>query len=448
MYRKFALIFALAGAFAGLLITQPWKNRKGPHPRIFDRLPEAEIIGKSSVLDLARSMGPTLYNYKIPYREFLTHEFILSQGKNFGVDVQSPLFFFANEDGFEIEDIGGLFIISDTAKLFNGVAKIKQLMTIKDSVYNGKHVYINEANDFYLTYDKNWLLVYYGKNFDEVYTRVRYAKRNEISSKWRQFLNLTLKDSTSTVAFASFPEMKKFGWDHADFTVKNDSSSLWFETKLTYQDTLPFQLKKGGYAYAEREFTKHLVNLNLDVTRLTQESADPTYVYLKQLSKKAHFPFDEFMQSWKGNLSFRQGGLEEIKEKVVVSELDENFNITETVKYQTVKIPGYAVYMNSNQYVSVLLTNLFQKGFLTKDQDKYRIVFSPPANMNASDSSLVLYTSKYLPNMEPLEQNCISFTHDYYYYRVMLDSTDTYTLSGRFYIPVERLVRKKINPNT
>lgn len=441
MYRKFAIIFALAGAFAGLLITQPWKSKEGPDPRLFDRLPDAEIIGKSSVLDLARSLAPTLYNFKVPLREFLTNEFILSQAKNFGVDIQSPTYFFADEKELQINNIGALLNVSDSSKLFTGISKLKQVLTIRDTIIDQQKIFVNAPNQLYITYDNDWLMIYHGEYFDSIYQHVKHAKKNDISVKWQAFLGKTINDSTNTIAQAFFPEMEAFGWKQADIILRNDTTNVWLETKMTYYDTLPFQIKPGGLSLENREFTNHLVNLNLDVSKLSRSPNDPLYKLLKKYAVKYHLPLQSFLDILNGNIVFRQGGLEEIKERVVVSELDEDFNITEVVRYNNKKIPGYSIYFDTKKSPNHFFQLMMNKGFITEDHSKYRFVFSPPMNLKKTDSTLLLHTSHYKPKLLPLKQNYILFTYEYYKYELLIKSTNVNEVFCDFFIPLDRLVR-------
>ena len=57
MYRQLSFIFLLAGALTALLVFRPWEAFKEKPPRFYDRLPDADIIGKCSILDLSRSFN-------------------------------------------------------------------------------------------------------------------------------------------------------------------------------------------------------------------------------------------------------------------------------------------------------------------------------------------------------------------------------------------------------
>ena len=82
--------------FVALLILKPWKAEV-ESPRFVDRLPMAEIIGRTNILNLAKDFIPATYHNQIPFREFISPEFILSQGKINGLNLQRPVYFFGNQ---------------------------------------------------------------------------------------------------------------------------------------------------------------------------------------------------------------------------------------------------------------------------------------------------------------------------------------------------------------
>ena len=83
MRKKNSVILTLSVVFVTLLFFQRWKEIPLERTRFFDRLPEADVIGTANVLALSRSLSSSTYHFKVPFREFLTPEFILGQGKSF-----------------------------------------------------------------------------------------------------------------------------------------------------------------------------------------------------------------------------------------------------------------------------------------------------------------------------------------------------------------------------
>ena len=64
---------------------------------------------------------------------------------------------------------------------------------------------------------------------------------------------------------------------------------------------------------------------------------------------------------------------------------NENFNLTQKVKYRTVSVPGYSLLFNTNEKGPEFIEKLFSKGILSKDGKKYRVLFSPPLNMTKKE---------------------------------------------------------------
>jgi hypothetical protein len=62
-----------------------------------------------------------LYYNKIPFRDLLSYEFILSQGKLYGLNLQKPIYFFGKEKG----DVGAIdSIIYEHAGVYNNLTSI------------------------------------------------------------------------------------------------------------------------------------------------------------------------------------------------------------------------------------------------------------------------------------------------------------------------------------
>ena len=78
MYKKLGLLLIVVVGLTALF-TYLWIPEKVEPTRFVDRLPDADIIGKADILELATEIMPTLYYYQIPVREFISPDFILSQ---------------------------------------------------------------------------------------------------------------------------------------------------------------------------------------------------------------------------------------------------------------------------------------------------------------------------------------------------------------------------------
>jgi hypothetical protein len=446
MARKFGLIALLAVLFILLLIFKPWRNSEDSPPRFFDRLPEADIIGKSNILDLSRSLSGTMYYYKTPMREFLSHEFLLSQSKSYGLDLITPAYFFINQDRWDLKDLGIMCMVTDSSRLRLGLDKLKVLTTLRDTIIANNKAYYDPTRSIYATYGEDWFLLYQGDDQDRIVNHILNAQMNEIPPKWRNFLNSTASIKNGTVAQLKFPELEEYGIETVSLSMTNDSTNAYFTTTIKSTDTLWFSLKKeGGPSYASQEYTKNLVNLHLDVSRLKNDPEDPFYKLITKLGRKLHFPVSTFLTAWEGDISLRQGGFHNVQEYFIESELDENFNVTEVKKSRAVRVSGYSVFLSTNSYREVLLSQLLSKGLMTTEEGKYRMLFSPPMTLTKRPGSMQLNTSNVPPKMVNDTLNQIYITHNYTRIDANIDSTDEHFIYGRIKVPLERYINQFVS---
>ena len=97
MIRKTITIIILSAALGAFLYFKPFFFQKPTPPRLIDRLPNADFVGKVNVLDLARETSGMMYYHKIPFRDFTSYEFLLGQGKMYGLNLQKKVYLFGNE---------------------------------------------------------------------------------------------------------------------------------------------------------------------------------------------------------------------------------------------------------------------------------------------------------------------------------------------------------------
>ena len=92
MFKKISLIFILAISLAAFLVLRPYIFKKTEAPLIVDRLPEADFLGRAYILDVARETSGMLFYHKVPFRDLFSYEFLLSQGKMYGLNLQKFYF--------------------------------------------------------------------------------------------------------------------------------------------------------------------------------------------------------------------------------------------------------------------------------------------------------------------------------------------------------------------
>ncbi|GAB5417425.1 MAG: hypothetical protein Crog4KO_30070 [Crocinitomicaceae bacterium] len=444
MRRKLAIIFALAVIFAAVLVYRPWEFGSENEPRFFDRLPDADLIGKTNVLELSESLEQTTYYYRIPFREFLTREFILQQSKSFGIDIQKPAYIFANESDWDVDDMGAMFMVKDSSLVRLGIDRLSKAVNFKDTLIYDHKVYKNRESKVSIAYGSDWLLVYYGDEFKRTYHDVLFAKRNEIPSNWRAFLNKTNFEDSPLVAQWASKNLEEYGIKGVEVRLSNDSSSVTLNGQIHQNDSIAIRLLNEGPTYAKQEYTKTLVNLHLDARELSNHPNDPIVLLMKSLSAKISFPIQDFLMAWQGSIAFRQGGLQTYRERYITSELDDNFNVTEVTKYKTIKLPGFSLYLSMQPTYQDFIDRLMVKGILTKPDRRYRLLFSPPLALQEDDTSIALHTATYYEKPSIGSSNSVMFTHDKTPYTFYLDSLGTNTYYCRFRIPLEQLVEKNI----
>lgn len=444
MYRKLFLIFLSASGLAALLIFKPWRNSAEKPPRIYDRLPEADVIGISNILELSGSLSKTMFYYKVPFRDLLSPGFILSQGKNYGLDIQSPVFFFINENDFAPDDWGIMVSVRDSSKVRKGIEHLQKFIKVDTDELYKTTVYESSEHNFRMVYGDDWMLIYRGDDLKRVLKHVLFAKHNEISPRWREFVNKYYKADIRLVASLQSEEFKELGIESAGVSLANDSTGLIFTTFIQQVDTLSVQLRANGPSYSYEEFTRNSINLHFDVNRLKQRPSDPLYLLMKKYGSRISFPLDDFLKAWEGDLAFRQGGFETVQESYIESELDENFNVSEVTKSRSVNVPSFALYLSMNGYSSNLLQQMRSKGILTNSGGKSHLLFSPPLNMIHSDTSLSFSTSRYQRKLYVDSVSSVLWSYDYTPLEFIVDSTSVNTIYGKVRLPLRKILSDNI----
>ncbi len=438
MFKKFTLIIILSIGLIAFLIVRPFFSDTAEEPRIEDRLPEDDFIGRAYVLDLARETSSMLQFNKVPYRDLLTYEFILSQGKLYGLDLQNPVYFFANENG----NIGCVVPLADSSKILEGISRIQKLATIKDSVGTYGKIYKYPKGKIYLSYSKDFILIYKGANFSSVYQRVMGAKRDDISPSWRAFLNEKLFKDEKLVAYSNWKALKENGIETAIFA--HDSDSIRFKVKTYIRNSKPLNisLKKGGVDFNYDSKSKKIVNVHLDISQFIKDKTSPLYKYVLTLGKRISFPTEAFLNAWDGDLSFREGGLFTQKETYIESVMDENFNVTEVEKIKETKVTGYSVMLTMNSKGASFMNTLMKKGILNKDGDYYRFLFSPQLTFQKKKNTYLFFSGSNAPKTVKNNLNYGEWYDEGLHYSVSIDSLNMYEAFGSFNVPAKLVLKK------
>lgn len=438
-----SVIIALCLGLIALLIIKPWRPEP-QSPRFVDRLPMSEIIGKTNILNLAKDLIPATYSNQIPFREFMSPEFILSQGKINGLNLQNPVYFFGNHSSENLSDWGMMIQVLDSSKVLPGIKRFEKMTSVKDSVIYNESVYILPEYDLTIAYGKDWLLVAKRASFKKYFDHVIHAKLNSIYPRWRKFIQEKLFNDKSMQASIVSKELRTYGVESALLASSSDSTSLTLHTRIINSDTIPFDLKPGGMRFEQSEYTRRMINLNLNVDRLKTQKDHALYLLLQKLARKISFPLDEFFNTWNGSIAFRQGGIQTVVEPYIESELDENFNVTEVVKYKPVKISGFDLRMSMNKNQSAFMNRLFAKGILTREDSKVRMLYFPPMTMKTQDGAINFHTSSVIPKTIENSEQSILWDFNYTPVKFTLDSIQAEIAYGKINIGLRKIISDKI----
>jgi hypothetical protein len=393
--NKIFLITLLCAGLGLFLYVRPFLFAKDPPPRLVDRLPEAEFIGRAQIFDLARESNSMLFKQKVPFREYLTADFLLSQAKNFGVDVQDPLYFFSNGD----DEWGGFITLTDSSKLLPGINRISQFFTITDTVVLKTKLKHIEQLDVFIHYDKHYAFVYKGKKLKERLARAIYAKFGQTSTTWRRFKRINTFKKESFVVYSQHPALKKYAIDYGLMAFSSDSTEIKLKTFVHSSYELKIKEKEKGPNFEINGNPETAAQLHLDISEFRKSKKHPLYKLLVDFGKKISFPTDVFLTAWDGDLSYVQGGTQMIEEEYIEMGVDEEFNPVEVRKTKQVPIKGFSAMISVNDAGQELVSRLFAKGILNKQGNRYRFLFSPPVRLNVQPTFLSAYTSNGSPKI-------------------------------------------------
>lgn len=438
MARKVLTIIFLAVSLGLSLYLRPYFFKKAPPARIEDRLPDADFLGKTNLLELARETSSMMYYHKIPFRDFTSYEFILGQSKMYGLNLQKPVYLFGNERG----DWGAMLHVSDSSKMSQGIERIKNFLEIEDTLINDTKVWFYPSQKTYLHYGKNYLLVYRGNYFKKVLDHVINAHLYGVTKTWGKFLGKRQFVKENLVIFSNWKKLKEVGFKTAMFA--HDSDSLSFNLKSYFYKSSPFYFKqkKEGIAIRSSSEATRALEVHLDINEFKKHPEDSLLLSMLQLGRRIGFPTLDFLKAWDGDLSFVEGGFQKIKEKYVATELDDEFNVKEVEKTREIEVPGYSLVMSTTPYASVFINRLFQKGILTKEGNQFRVLFSPLLHFTQTKNMLRFHSGPIVPFIDKGNKSNIVWTNKGTKYQFYLDSLNRHELFGNLKIPVELLFKR------
>lgn len=437
MARKGLFIVFLISLLVSFFYFQPFFSAKEEDPSISDRLPVGDFLGKFDVLEVTRESNAFLFYNKIPFRDLLTYEFLLAQGKSYGLDLQKPGYFFANESG----EWGALIVVNDSSKISSGINRINKTVEVSDTLIGVQKVRRIKQYDIYMTYGKQWMFFYQGKQLFRRVNQVMYAKKGDTHPAWKKFLSSKQFSKETLIVYSNWKKFKNYGIETAMFAHDCDSIQMHIKSYIKSTEELGLSLKDSGISIADKSQNNKSINLHFDVNKLRNNPQHPICKWLNNFSKRVSFPVNEFFLAWDGDLAFQEGGMQTVKETYIEMELDDEFNVTEVKKEKEVQVPAYAVLLSMNENQKKFISKLFAKGIMTKEDKRFRLLSSPPLGINQKPNFLCLYSADHAPKIIENNKNEGYWTNKRTKYHFSLDSLNSHEAFFSVHFPAFSLLR-------
>ena len=439
MARKVVFILFLISLLISFFFFRSYFYSKKEIPSLLDRVPDADLLGRIKVLEFARQASSMLYYNKLPFRDLLTPEFLLAQAKNYGLDIQRPSYFFGNLDG----EYGALFHVNDSSKIYAGIARIAKGSKVKDTIIGKQRLHVFVKNNMFLTFGKEWLFIYQGDSITKRMYHIVYSKKGDQSLLWKSFLKQN-KSSTDKLMFClNNPELKKYGIKKAVFTHQIDSVSFRIKMRLESDAFFALYRKTNGVSFQDLSVNNRLINVHLDVSKLRKTVKMSHYKILAKYNQRINFPIASFLNAWEGDLSYYESDSIMIKEKLIETVYDQDFNSKEVETFNFKKIPSFALLFSVNASIATLLLNLKQKGILCQEKDKYRFLFYPLLSMKLNENILYFYSSDEVPKTYLSSRTNASWFYGGRKIKFELDSLNRKEAFGTFILPVNSFFKGK-----
>ena len=392
--KKSALFIALILVLVGILLLRNKIKENKTEVRIIDRLPEAELIGRMNFIELSKEIQGILFKYKLPVREFASADFILTQAKNSGVNLNSQVYFFGNP---EQKELGFLLSVLDSSKIKDFVLPFKKNTIVLDSSQGGSKVFHLPKLNLNIAYDKSYLFVYSGSQFKKNWKTIKESKPGSMRSQWRRFMQSNVFKNDRLVFYTESNRVKEWGCDYAMFAHDNDSTEV--KLKFYLHTTTPHQLSVSstGYSLPKQTSDSKQIDIHINPQFFDSDIGEKVKKKVIEYAKNIGFPTIAFFDAWQGNISFREGGTVTVTEKIIESQFDQDFNVIEVVRYKTSYVPGYAVLFDLNPKGVYFQNALKAKGILREEQNKLRFLYSPLLNYSLQQQNFHLYTSSENP---------------------------------------------------
>ena len=436
MYKKLAFILFLAFLLGALLYLKPFDSSKKQLEKIETFLPEADLAGRVYLLDfLTESTDLMLFN-EISQRQFLTSEFVLSLAKKFGLDVQNPVYIFANERG----DAGSVVPLYTTQKLKSALDRISLDNDVKDTLIGQDHIYHLTDYQVHIFHRDHFLFIYYGDYFYEIYHESIVNRKREMADVWQGLFINPIFPNENLVLYSESKALKQFGMDHAYMAHDSDSSGFHLKSCIKINDSIPFFVKDSGQAIKFSTGSKRTIDLHMNTANLTASIKALLIEKLSLLTSKISFPISDFIEIWNGDFCFEEGGFYLVSEKYIETELDDNFEPTQVEKTRYKNVPRYSLMFTVQEPANQLLNKLLSKGILTQEDEQFRFLFSPQLKLRLRDDQVVFYSTVNPPRNYMSSMNRIQWTYMDTDFVFQVDSLSDKRVFGSIEIPMKKIL--------
>lgn len=437
MYKKVAVIIILALLLGLILYFKPFKSPVKSELKIENILPESDLVGRVNLLDFLKETSELLNFNNVPLRGFLTYEFMLSMAKNYGIDLQSRLYVFANDRG----DYGCVIPLNNSEKLGDAIERISVDFDVSITKRGKVQIYhISEENIYFFNRDK-YVLIYKGNYFSEIYTQVLNSKPAVIRTSWKNLFSDTHFKNEHVVFYSQNEKIKEYGIDHVYFAHDSDSAGFYMKSRVKMNDSIPFLMNKKGKSIQFSSSSNRKIDLHLNFSHLSKNTKKMIEKKLNVFTQKISFPMEDFLNLWGGDLCFEEGGYYKISEKYIETELDENFETREIEKTRDVIVPRYKLMFSTVHPAHTFISKLITKGIITQEEDQFRFLFSPLFKYKIKKDVVLFYSSQHIPRLVPNEKNTIHWDYKGTNLEFSIDSSINNVIYGGLDIPVQSILK-------
>jgi len=402
----FIILLALLG---GILVAKSNFFSFNKHPKLIDRVPVSDYLIRLKSLQFSKEINPILFKYKLPIREFAAPDFLLGQAKHHGINLQTEVYLFFNEPR---DEWGALMQVNDSSKLIGGIDRFRKNTELSDSSTDDIRIfYFNELN-IYVAYEKNYLFFYSGKNFSSRLSEVSQSKTGGIRPEWKRFLSKKPFRKENLVIYTEGKGIQSWGFDFGLFAHDNDTTGLHLKCYLHSFAPHGIYSKPKSVGLPRSSQDVKAIELHLSPQFNTTKTGHELIGKIHKMGKKISFPTREFFATWAGDLSFREGGAVNATQRIITSEFDEDFNVREVIKFETIKVPGYTVVYNTSDDGKRFINQLFGKGLLRSETQRLRFLFSPLLSMKYTDPYYFFTSASTFPKQIPDPGNYVLWNYE------------------------------------